>query len=144
MPRRTQANNKTQPTTAAVEDYIASIEHEGRREDAWVLLDMLAEVSGEAPRMWGPSIIGFGQYHYVYESGREGDSFLVGFAPRKANMVVYVMPGFGEYQKLLDKLGKYKTGSSCLYLGRLDKVDLKVLRTLVDKSVKHMRKKYKV
>ncbi|MEM7100901.1 MAG: DUF1801 domain-containing protein [Pseudomonadota bacterium] len=144
MPRRTQANNKTQPTNAAVEDYLANIDHVGRREDAWILLKMLSEVSGEPAKMWGPSIIGFGQYHYVYESGREGDSFLVGFAPRKANMVVYVMPGFGDYQNLLAKLGKYKTGSSCLYLGRLDKVDLKVLRSLVDKSVKHMRKKYKV
>ncbi len=144
MPRRTKANNKTQPRDADVQAYIAGLDHAGRREDAQVLLKMMAEVTGEPARLWGSSIIGFGQYHYVYDSGREGDHMLVGFAPRKANMVVYIMPGFKDYQSLLDKLGKYKTGSSCLYLGRLNNVDQKVLRQIVDKSVKHMRKKYKV
>ena len=143
MPRRVQANNKTQPHDADVLAYIDGIEHAGRREDAHILLEMLGEVTGESARMWGPSIIGFAQYHYVYESGREGDHFLTGFAPRKANMVVYVMPGFAAYGDLLDQLGKYKTGSSCLYLGRLGSIDTKVLRRLVDKSVKDMRKKYK-
>ena len=141
MPRRTQANNKTQPRNTDVEAYIASIEHPGRREDALYLLKMMSEVTGEVPRMWGESIIGFGQYHYVYESGREGDSMLTGFAPRKANMVVYVMPGFSTYGKFLEKLGKHKTGSCCLYLGRIEKLDLTVLRKIVDKSVKDMRKK---
>ena len=144
MPRRSQANNKTQPHSGSVQDYIAGLEHPGRREDAQVLLQMMGEVTGEPARMWGSSIIGFGQYHYVYDSGREGDHMLVGFAPRKANMVVYVMPGFKDYQKLLEKLGKHKTGSSCLYLGRLSGVDLKVLRQIIDRSVKHMRKKYQV
>ena len=144
MPRRTQADNKTQPHDGDVIAYLEGIEHAGRREDAFVLLDMLGKITGEPARMWGPSIIGFGQYHYVYESGREGDHFLTGFAPRKANMVVYVMPGFGAYADLLAELGKYKTGSSCLYLGRLSGVDLKVLHRLVDKSVKDMRRKYKV
>ena len=144
MPRRTQADNKTQPHDASAEDYIAALDHPGRREDALVLLQMMQDVTGEPPRMWGTSIIGFGQYHYVYESGREGDHMLVGFAPRNANMVVYVMPGFKDYQPLLDKLGKYKTGSSCLYLGRLSGIDLAVLRKIIDLSVKHMRKKYKV
>ncbi len=139
-----QANNKTQPHDADVDEYLAGIENAGRREDAYLLLEMMREITGEPARMWGPTMIGFGQYHYVYESGREGDSFLVGFAPRKANMVVYIMPGFSDYQGLLDKLGKYKTGSSCLYLGRLDKVDNKVLQTLITRSVKHMRKKYAV
>ena len=136
--------DKTQPHDGDVVTYLESIEHAGRREDAFVLLDLLAEITGEPARMWGPSIVGFGQYHYVYESGREGDHFLTGFAPRKANMVVYVMPGFSAYGDLLDTLGKYKTGSSCLYLGRLANVDVKVLRRLVDKSVKDMRKRYKV
>lgn len=144
MPRRTQANNKTQPHGGDVEQFIAGLEHAGRREDALVLLQLMQDVTGEPAKMWGSSIVGFGQYHYVYDSGREGDHMLVGFAPRKANMVVYVMPGFGEYQTLLDKLGKYKTGKSCLYLGRLTGVDLKVLRRLIEASVAHMRKKYKV
>ena len=144
MPRKTQANNKTQPTDSAVTEYLAGIENSGRREDAHVLLDMMQEASGESAVMWGPSIVGFGQYHYVYESGREGDSFLVGFAPRKANMVVYIMPGFEAYQDLLDRLGRYRSGSSCLYLGRLHGVDLKVLRELIEKSVRAMRKKYRV
>ena len=144
MPRRTQANNKTQPRNADVDAYIASIENAGRRQDAEYLLEMMTRVSGETPRMWGPSIIGFGEYHYVYDSGREGDSMLTGFAPRKANMVVYVMPGFSAYADYLDKLGKHKTGSSCLYLGRINKLDLQVLEHLVQRSVKDMRKKYKV
>jgi uncharacterized protein DUF1801 len=142
MPRSTQADNKTQPTGDDVEAFIASVTNPGRREDAYALLRLMQEVTGEAPRMWGPSIIGFGEYHYVYESGRQGDSFLTGFAPRKANMVVYVMPGFKPYEELLDKLGKYKTGSSCLYLGRLQNIDMKVLRRLVEESVQDMRKKY--
>ncbi len=144
MARRTQANNKTKPGTGNVDEYIAAVEHPGRREDALVLLNLMRKITGEAPKLWGPSIIGFGEYHYVYESGREGDSFLVGFAPRKANMVVYVMPGFGEYAGLLEELGKHKTGTSCLYLGRLSGVDMKVLERLIKKSVAYMRKKYGV
>ena len=142
MPRSSQANNKTQPHDGDVEAFLQSIEHDGRRQDAFELLELMREVSGEEARMWGGSIVGFGEYHYVYESGREGDHMLTGFAPRKANMVVYVMPGFSGYQDLLDKLGKYKTGSSCLYLGRLASVDNKVLTRLVKKSVRDMRKKY--
>ncbi len=142
MPRTTQANNKTQPHDGDVVAYLNGIEHAGRREDAFVLLDLMREVSGERARMWGDSIVGFGEYHYVYDSGREGNHMITGFAPRKANLVVYVMPGFSQYGDLLAKLGKYKTGSSCLYLGRLSNVDLKVLRKLVDKSVKDMRRKY--
>ena len=142
MPRKTQANNKTQPHDASVTKYIDSIEHQGRAEDARLLLEMMSEVTGEPARMWGSSIIGFGEYHYQYESGREGDHMLTGFAPRKANMVVYIMPGFKPYQKLLDKLGKYKSGASCLYLGRLSGIDTKVLRQIVDRSVKDMKKKY--
>ena len=142
-----QANNKTRaldPQAAGgdVEAYLASVDHAGRREDAWVLLEMMQAATGEPPRMWGSSIVGFGSYHYVYESGREGDHCLVGFAPRKANMVVYIMPGFKPYGALLAKLGKHKTGSSCLYLGRLSGIDIRVLERLVKKSVADMRKKY--
>lgn len=112
-------------------------------EDAVVLVEMMTEATGEEPKV-ANSPIGFGTYHYRYESGREGDSVLVGFAPRKANMVVYIMPGFGDYGDLMDKLGKFKTGASCLYLGRLKSVDLDVLRELVVRSVATMRERYDV
>ena len=144
MPRSTQANNKTQPKDEDVFEYIAGLEHAGRREDALQLVELMQQISGHPPRMWGSSIIGFGQYHYVYDGGREGDHMLVGFAPRKANMVVYVMPGFSQYEGLLAKLGKHKTGASCLYLGRLSNVDMQVLTKIITQSVKHMRKKYNV
>jgi|TARA_Y100000310_G_scaffold210081_1_gene210680 hypothetical protein len=124
-----------------IRTFLDNIENAGRREDAEVLLKLMADASGEKPEVYG-SAIGYGHYHYVYESGREGDSVLVSFAPRKANMVVYIMPGFSKYGALLNKLGKFKTGSSCLYLGRLKNVDLKVLHKLVERSVKDMRKKY--
>ena len=144
MARKTQANNKTQPGDGDVQAFIAGVANAGRREDAAVLLELMQQVTGEPPVMWGPSIIGFGSYHYVYDSGREGDSLLTGFSPRKANMVLYIMPGFSEYQDLLAKLGKHKVGKSCLYLGRLTGVDLQVLKKLITLSVRHMRKKYKV
>jgi len=140
MPGRTQANNKTQPNDANVYDYLASLKNKGRAEDAETLLRMMIEITAEKPRMWGPTIIGFGEYHYAYESGREGHAMLVGFAPRKANMVIYIMPGFSDYQNLLAKLGKHRTGSSCLYLGRLTGTDLNVLRQLIERSVEDMRK----
>ena len=135
MPRRTQADNKTQPQDGNVDAFLEGLSHAGRREDAFALLKMMREITGEQGRMWGPSIVGFGQYHYVYDSGREGDAFLTGFAPRKANMVVYVMPGFANYTELLEGLGKYRTGSSCLYLGRLQSVDTRVLQQLIARSV---------
>lgn len=138
--------NKTRPAThkSAVADYMAAIANAGRREDAEQMLALMQTITGEPPVLWGPSIVGFGSYHYVYESGREGDSMLTGFAARKANMVVYVMPGFSDYSGLLAKLGKHKTGASCLYLGRLSSVDMDVLAQLITASVNHMRKKYGV
>jgi hypothetical protein len=138
------ANNLHRPTSKSLQTYLDGIEHKGRQEDACELIELMSEASGEEPVVWGNGIVGFGKYHYVYESGREGDSCLTGFAARKANMVVYIMPGFGGYQDLLGKLGKYKTGASCLYLGRLSGIDKKVLRQIVKKSVKDMRKKYNV
>ena len=137
----THANRKPKPRVSDVERFVDSVQHAGRREDARVLLDLMQEVTGEPPVRHG-SAVGFGSYHYRYESGREGDSVLVGFAPRKANMVVYIMPGFSEYGDLLSKLGKHRTGKSCLYLGRLDSIDLKVLRRLIKRSVSFMRRKY--
>ena len=135
---------KTIENDASVEGFIAAVENDGRRADAAELLELMKRVTGLEPKMWGPSIIGFGRYHYKYDSGHEGDSFLTGFSPRKANLVVYIMPGFSEYGALMEKLGKYKTGRSCLYLGRLSGIDQQVLAKLVDKSVKWMKKKYEV
>lgn len=134
---------KTQPTTASVKTFIESVENKTRREDAFVLLDLFEKITGEKAVMWGPSIIGFGQYHYKSDrSKQEGDWPLTGFSPRKANMTVYVMPGFSKYQDLLAKLGKHKTSVSCLYLNKLADVDLDILKQLIEKSVKEMRKRY--
>lgn len=132
------AENKTQPTGASVEEFIGSIPVDRRREDARAVLTLMREVTGEEPRMWGPSIVGFGDYHYQYESGREGDWFLAGFSPRKANLVLYIMSGFPRHAELMEKLGKHRTGQSCLYVNKLDDVDLDVLRELVRRSVEHV------
>jgi len=136
------ATQKTRETAASVEEFLNGIENRTRREDGLAMLDLMREVTGEEARMWGGSIVGFGSYHYFYESGREGDAMLTGFSPRKQNLAIYVMPGFSAYDSLLDKLGKHKTGKSCLYINKLADVDLKVLKTLVRRSVQVMRKKY--
>lgn len=98
----------------------------------------MKQVTGEEPEMWGDSIVGFGSYHYKYESGREGDWFVTGFSPRKQNLTLYIMSGFDEYDNLISRLGKYKTGKSCLYIKKIDDVDQDVLQELVKKSVEHM------
>ena len=103
----------------------------------------MKQITKEEPIMWGPSIVGFGSYHYKYESGREGDMCITGFSPRKQNLTIYILPGFKRYSELMKKLGKHKTGSSCLYINKLEDVDLKVLKQLITESVKYMKKKYK-
>ncbi len=118
-----------------MEGFLNSVENEKRREDSFVVLDLMKEVTGEKPVMWGTSIVGFGSYHYKYASGREGDWFVVGFSPRKQSMTLYIVDGFGNYDLLLRDLGKYKTGKSCLYINKLEDVDQKVLRELVKQSV---------
>lgn len=129
------AENKTVPTGVDPLDFIAQVEHAGRREDAEVLLERMARVTGFPARMWGPSIVGFGRYHYEYESGREGDFLMVGFSPRKANMVLYLLPGYDDMQDQLERLGKHKMGASCMYLGRLKSIDLDVLEEMVAAAV---------
>ena len=99
----------------------------------------MKEVTGEEPKMWGDSIVGFGDYHYQYASGREGNWFLAGFSPRKQNLTLYIMAGFDNYDTLLSQLGKYKTGKSCLYINKIADVNLDVLKELVQQSVAHMR-----
>ena len=124
---------KTRPTDVPVEDFIAAVDNPTRRADALVVRDMLAEVTGEQPVMWGPSIIGYGSYR-----GPTGDWPIVGFSPRKANLVLYVL-GFEGQDELLGKLGKHKTGNSCLYINRLSDVDTGVLREITERSVAHTR-----
>ncbi len=133
------AELKTQPNDDSVQAFLDGIEDGQKREDSFRLLEMLSVASGQPARMWGSSIVGFGAYHYVYDSGREGDWFEVGFSPRKQNLTVYIMPGFERYDELLNKLGKHSTGKSCLYIKRLADIDENVLRRLIDLSVRHSR-----
>lgn len=133
---------KTRATDANVETFIESIADESRRQDCRSLLELMKRASGSEPKMWGTSIVGFGSYHYRYASGREGDWFLAGFSPRKTDLTLYVMAGFDRYDTLMGRLGKFKTGKSCLYIKRLADVDPSVLRELVTASVKHMKDTY--
>ena len=133
------AANKTQPTDASVDDFIESIGDEGVRTDVTDLRALMSEVTGEDPVMWGDAIVGFGRYRYRYASGREGEWFLTGFAPRAKNLTLYVMSGFEGHDDLLARLGPHSTGASCLYLTSLDRIDRPVLREIVERSVAHMR-----
>ncbi len=125
------SENKTKPTTADVNDFLNSVDHPGRRADAIQLDQLFRNVTGFQPRMWGQTMVGYGQYHYTYASGRQGDSLATGFSPRTANMVCYIMPGYTDFGHILKDLGKHKLGKSCLYLGRLHGVDLDVLARLI-------------
>ncbi|HAJ76691.1 MAG: DUF1801 domain-containing protein [Gammaproteobacteria bacterium] len=125
----------------SVKKFIAAVENDTRRNDALALVPIMEEASGYKAELRNKAIC-FGHYHYKYESGREGGSAVTGFVPRKQSLVVYIMPGFSKYQHLLKDLGKFKTGSSCLYINKLDDIDLKVLKRLVKASVKDMQKKY--
>jgi hypothetical protein len=128
----------TKPTGADVATFLDSVEDPKRRQDAMALLEMMRRATGHEPRMWGPSIVGFGDYHYTYASGREGDWFLAGFSPRKQALTLYIVSGFEGYDALLERLGPHKTGKSCLYVKRLADVDGAVLEELVRRSAAHM------
>ncbi len=132
------AELKTQPNEGDVRAFLQSVEDEGRREDCFAVLDLMERVTGEEPMMWGPSIVGFGSYDYRYESGREGSWFTAGFAPRKQALTLYIMSGFSKHDELMAKLGKHKTGKSCLYVKSLEDVDMDVLEELVRRSVEHV------
>jgi len=129
------AENKTKPTEVSVAAFIEAITDEGKRADAKALAKLMQSASGEKPKMWGPSIIGFGSCHYKYESGREGDTPAIAFSPRKAASVLYGLIGFNGAEALLAKLGKHTTGKGCLYIKKLSDVDPKVLETLMVKSL---------
>lgn len=129
------AETKTKPTQVDVDDFIAAVEKPVRRADAAILRDMMERITGEPATMWGPTIVGFGTYHYRYASGHEGDMCRVGFSPRSANLVLYV-GGFPEYDELLGRLGKHKRSKACLYLNKLADVDLSVLEEIVARTFK--------
>ena len=130
---------KTRETDASVDAFVNAVENERRRADTRTVLAIMERVTGETPKMWGDSLIGFGHYHYRYASGREGDWFVTGVSPRKQALTVYIMPGFDAYPDLMAGLGKYRTGKSCLYINKLDDVDLATLEALIRASVASMR-----
>lgn len=130
--------NKTQPHDLNPEDFIRTVEPPRRREDGLVLLDLFQRVTGYEPVMWGPSIIGYGRYHYRYDSGREGDFLATGFSPRKASLSIYIMPGYQDYSEILSRLGKHKIGKSCLYVNKLADIDLGVLEELIGTGLKDL------
>ena len=135
------AELKTKPNKASIEKFLNSVKDEKKRTDSYKILGLMKKITKEEPVMWGPSVVGFGKYHYKYESGREGDFFITGFSPRKQNLTLYIMSGFKKYPELMKKLGKYKTGSSCLYINKLEDVDMKVLKELISESVKYIKNK---
>jgi hypothetical protein len=144
----TKAINKTQATNADVDAFIAAIDNETRQSDARILVDLFTEITGDAATLWGPTIIGFGRYHYRYESGREGEMCRAGFSPRKANLVLYLISGYEsmdvseEMAALRARLGKHKVGKSCWYINRLADIDQDVLRAMIALNVRYMDEKY--
>jgi hypothetical protein len=137
------AELKTKPNAASVTDYLNAIENDQLREDCWVILKIMQEATHAKPQMWGDSIVGFGTYHYVYASGREGDWMLIGFSPRKQNITLYIMAGFEQYEELLAGLGKHTHAKSCLYIKRLSVIHLPTLVELIKASVDYMVAVYK-
>ena len=139
-----KAENKTQVTKIDPKDFVAAVENPKRRADAEILLEFFERVTGLKAQMWGPSIIGYGRYHYKYESGREGEHLLTGFSPRKSNLVFYIMPGYRaeEMQEMLSRLGKHKLGKACLYVNKLDDIDMDVLEEIVLDGLADMRDRY--
>jgi Domain of unknown function (DU1801) len=133
---------KTKKNDASVTAYLKAIEDRRKRADAKKVATMMRKATGAVPRMWGSSIVGYGKYRYRYESGREGEWMITGFSARKHSLVVYIMPGFRAFMALMKRLGDYKTGKSCLYIKTLDDVDTRVLQTIIERSVKLMRKRY--
>lgn len=132
------AELKTRRNKGDVKAFLNSVPDERKRRDSFAILELMKQVTGLEPEMWGDSIVGFGNYHYRYASGREGDWFLTGFSPRAQSLTLYIMAGFDEYDGLLGRLGKHSTGKSCLYIKKLEEVDVEVLKELVRKSVEHM------
>lgn len=138
------AQNKTQASDASVETFLSAVEPDRKREDSLKLDALFRRVTGWTPVMWGPSMIGYGSYHYRYESGREGDFLATGFAPRKANLSIHIMPGYQDYSAILERLGKHKIGKSCLYINKLADVDESVLEELIRQGLDDLAKMYPI
>lgn len=132
------AELKTKPNDGSVEAFLNSVSDPKKRQDSFTILELMKTVTGEQPQMWGDSIIGFGSVHYRYASGREGDWFVTGFSPRVQSLTLYIMSGFDQYEALLGKLGKYKTGKSCLYIKKLEDIDPVILEELIRQSAEHI------
>ena len=136
------AEPKTKPNDASVEKFLNSVEDEQKKKDSFRVLDIMEEITGAPARMWGPSIVGFGTYHYKYPSGTEGDWMLTGFSPRKQNLTLYLMSGFGIVKDDLLILGKHKIGKSCLYIKKLSDINEVVLRDMIKKSIAEVKRRY--
>ena len=132
------AELKTRENDASVEEFLGRTAEGSRRDECATLVQLMQAATGVAPKMWGGSIVGFGKYRYRYESGREGEWPVIGFSPRKTDLTLYIMPGFERFDELMGRLGKFRTGKSCLYVKKLENVDLAVLRELIEASVAHM------
>lgn len=139
-----KAENKTHVTAIDPVDFIAAVDHPTRRTDAEALDRLFRRVTGFQPRMWGPAIIGYGRYHYVYDSGREGDFLATGFSPRKASLSIYILPGYAEFGPILSRLGRHKTGKSCLYVTKLADIDLAVLEELIRAGLRDLATRWPV
>ena len=136
------ADVKTKKNEKSVEDFLNSVTDPIKRKDSYEILKLMQDVTNEEPKMWGDSIVGFGDYQYKYKSGREGNWFLIGFSPRKRNLTLYIMSGFSKYDEILGKLGKHKTGKSCLYINKLSDVDKTILTQLASESVQFVKDYY--
>lgn len=133
------AELKTKPTAQSVADFLKKIPDAQRREDCFTVAKLMEEATGHEPKMWGPSIVGFGTFHYKYDSGREGDWLVTGFSPRKGDLTLYLMMGFEKHGELMKQLGKHRTGKSCLYIKKLSDVHLPTLKKLIKASVKDLK-----
>lgn len=136
------AELKTKPNDASVLDFLATVEDEGKRDDCYEIMNMMQEVTGDEPKMWGSSIIGYGTYRYKYASGREGDWMRIGFSPRKQNLTMYLMAGVEKHDEILSRIGKFKNGKSCFYVKKLDDIDREVLRELMVASLDYLEEMY--
>lgn len=133
---------KTKKNDASVLDFINAVEHPVRKADSLILLELMNRITGVPPKMWGGSIVGYDEYHYIYASGKEGDWPMIGFSPRKQRLSLYIMPGFGIIDDLLPLLGKHKTSKACLYINTLSDINISVLEKIIERAILHMREKY--
>ena len=136
------AEAKTKLTEKSVDSFIATVEDDKVREDCYTIINLMEKVTGEKPKMWGSAIVGFGKYTYKYESGRSGEICITGFSPRKVNITLYVLAGFPEQAELLQDLGKHKSGKGCLYIKKLDDVNINILKSLIKESITFLKERY--